>query len=131
MKRRTFIYTGVAVAAGIGLSDLFLLSNESKWKKQPFIYPFILSNILDEASLRVIGNSYRFMRPDENSKEKLLKAITSGMHSIQSMTNDMANQSMEIEENVEMNFKTDKFLVIKGWVISETEARQCALLSMS
>jgi hypothetical protein len=131
MKRRTFIYTGVAVAAGIGLSDLFLLSNESKWKRQPFIYPFVLSNILDDASLRVIGDSYRVMSPDENSKEKLLKAITSGMHTIQSRTTDLANQAMEIEENVEMDFRSDKFLVIKGWVISETEARQCALLSMS
>ena len=131
MKRRTFIYTGVAVAAGIGLSDLFLLNNESKWKKQPFIYPFILSDFLDQASLRVIGNSYRVMRPDENSKEKLLKAITSGKHTIQSRTNDPAIQAMDIEKNVEMDFKSDKLIVIKGWVISDTEARQCALLSMS
>jgi hypothetical protein len=30
-----------------------------------------------------------------------------------------------------MDFKSDKLIVIKGWVISETEARQCALLSLS
>ena len=131
MKRRTFIYTGVAVAAGIALSDLLLLNNESKWKKQPFLYPFILSNFLDEGSLRIIGNSYRVKKPDENSKEKLLNAITSGMSKIQSKANDMAYQAMEIEKNVEMDFKSDKFIVIKGWVISETEARQCALLSLS
>jgi hypothetical protein len=131
MKRRTFIYTGVAVAAGIGLSDLFLLNNEPKWKKLPFLYPFILSNILDEESLRVIGNFYRVKRPDENSKEKLLNALTRGMHTNQSRMNDMANQAMEIEKNVEIDFKSDKLIVIKGWVISETEARQCALLSLS
>ena len=131
MKRRTFIYTGVAVAAGLGVSDLFLLNYEAKWKKQPFLYPFILSNILDEESLRVIGNSYRVKRPDENSKEKLLNAITRGMPIIQNKTNDRANQAMEIEQHVEMEFKSDKLVVIKGWVISETEARQCALLSLS
>ncbi|HLA60208.1 MAG TPA: hypothetical protein VK622_15645 [Puia sp.] len=131
MKRRTFIFTGVAIAAGIGLSDLFLLSNHSRWKKQPLLYPFILSNILDEESLRVIGNSYRVKRPDENSKEKLLNAITRGMPIIQNKTNDRANQAMEIEQHVEMEFKSDKLVVIKGWVISETEARQCALLSLS
>jgi len=131
MKRRTFIYTGVAVAGGIALSDLLLLNNESKWKKQPFLYPLILSNFLDEGSLRIIGNSYRVTRPDENSKEKLMNAITSGMPAIQSKTNDLTYQAMEIEKNVEMDFKSDKFIVIKGWVISETEARQCALLSLS
>ena len=131
MKRRTFIYTGVAVAAGIGLSDFFLLNNQPKWKKQPLLYPFILSNFLDEESLRAIGNSYRHRRPDENSKVKLLDALTSRMRGNQTDTNDMANQAMEIEKNVEVDFKSYKLLVIKGWVISETEARQCALLSLS
>jgi len=131
MKRRTFIYTGVAVAAGIGLSDFFLLNNQPKWKKQPLLYPFILSNFLDEESLRAIGNSYRHKRPDENSKVKLLDALTGRMRGNQTDTNDMANQAMEIEKNVEMDFKSYKLLVIKGWVISETEARQCALLSLS
>ncbi|MEJ0083039.1 MAG: hypothetical protein WDM78_19285 [Puia sp.] len=131
MKRRTFIYTGIAVAASLTLSDLLLLNNEPKWKKQPFLYPFILSNILDEGSLRVIGNSYRVKRPDENSKIKLMHALTSGMQTIQTTTNDMLHQAMEIEKTVELDFKSDKLIVIKGWVISETEARQCALLSLS
>jgi hypothetical protein len=131
MKRRTFIFTGVAVAAGIGLSDFFLLNNQPKWKKQPLLYPFILSNFLDEESLRAIGNSYRHERPDENSKVKLLDALTGRMQGNQTDTNDMANQAMEIEKNVEVDFKSYKLLVIKGWVISETEARQCALLSLS
>ena len=131
MKRRTFIYTGVAVATGVGLCDFFFWKNEPRWKKQPFLYPFILSNILDEESLRIIGNSYRSMKPDENSKIKLLNAITGRMNTIQTGTNNMAKQATEIERNVEMDFKSDKLITIKGWVISETEARQCALLSLS
>ena len=71
------------------------------------------------------------MKPDENSREKLLNAITRGMNTIQTKTNDKANQAMEIEQHVELDFKSDKLIVIKGWVISETEARQCALLSLS
>jgi hypothetical protein len=130
MKRRTFIYTGVAIAAVAGLGDLLFWNNEPKWRKQPFLYPFILSNILDEESLRIIGNSYRIMKPDENSGAKLSKAIKSRMSTIQTVTN-MENQATEIERNVEMDFKSNKLIIIKGWVISETEARQCALLSLS
>jgi hypothetical protein len=128
MKRRNFIYTGVAVITGFGLSGLYLMNKESKWKKQPFLYPFILSDILDEESLRVIGKSFRVQQPQENSKLTLRNVITNG---IQIRTDDLENQAMEIEKNVEMDFKTSKLIVIKGWIISKTEARQCALLSLS
>ncbi len=60
-----------------------------------------------------------------------MHALTSGMQTIQTTTNDMLHQAMEIEKTVELDFKSDKLIVIKGWVISETEARQCALLSLS
>lgn len=131
MKRRTFIYTAIGLTAVLGLGDFFLLNHESKWKKQPFLYPLILSNILDENWLRVIGNSYRVMRPDENSKARLLNAITNEMHAMQNKTYDSANQLKEIEKIVEMDFRSERLIVIKGWVLSETEARQCALLSLS
>jgi hypothetical protein len=131
MKRRTFIYTGIAIATVLGLGDLFLLNYESKWKKQPFLYPFILTNILDDEWLRIVGNSYRVMRPDENSKEKLLNAIKSEMPAIRNNVDEISNQAMEIEKIVEMDFKSERYLIIKGWVLSETESRQCALLSLS
>ncbi|HET6999699.1 MAG TPA: hypothetical protein VFI33_00230 [Puia sp.] len=131
MKRRTFIYTGFAIAAVLGLGDLFLLNYESKWKKHPFLYPFILSNILDEEWLRIIGNSYRVMRPDENSKEKLLNAIKSEIPAIRNNTNEISKDAIEIEKIVEKDFKSERYLIIKGWVLSETESRQCALLSLS
>lgn len=60
-----------------------------------------------------------------------MNAIRNGMPADQFRTNDLENQVMEIEKNVEMDFKADKLIVIKGWIMSETEARQCALLSLS
>jgi hypothetical protein len=131
MKRRTFIYAGVVVATGLGVGTFVLQNNESKWKKQPFLYPFILSNFLNGESLRAIGNDYIVLRPVENSKEKLLNAITNGIRKVQINTKDPAEEAMEIEKKVELDFKSEKMLLVKGWVISETEARQCALLSLS
>jgi hypothetical protein len=131
MKRRNFIYTGVAVAAGLGAGSYFLVDNKSKWKKQPFLYPFILSNFLNEESLRVIGETFRVMNPDENSKVKLLNAITLGINANQNNSKGATDLAQEIEKKVEIDFKSEKMLLIKGWVISETEARQCGLLSLS
>jgi hypothetical protein len=36
-----------------------------------------------------------------------------------------------IDKKVRKDFKEDKLQVIKGWVISTTEARQCALFSLT
>jgi len=131
MKRRTFIYTGIALVALLGLGDIFLLNYESRWKRRPFLYPLILSGILDEEWLRIIGNTYRSMRPDENSEVKLLNTIKSRILTMHEKTNDASNQAREIEKIVEADFRSAKLVVIKGWVLSETEARQCALLSLS
>ncbi|HEY2350301.1 MAG TPA: hypothetical protein VGH64_14890, partial [Puia sp.] len=64
MKRRTFIYTGtgIAVATGLGVGAFLLRNPESKWKIKPFLYPFILSNFLNEESLRAVGNNYLIVR---------------------------------------------------------------------
>jgi hypothetical protein len=133
MKRRTFIYTGtgIVVATGLGVGTFLLRNPESKWKIQPFHYPFILSDFLNEEFLRAIGNNYLVVRPDENSKEKLLSEITSGLPKTQNNTNDPDEQAIKIEKKVEMDFKSERMVLINGWVISETEARQCALLFLS
>jgi hypothetical protein len=45
--------------------------------------------------------------------------------------NEAAELAMNIEKNAEMDFKSGHVILINGWVISETEARQCALLFLS
>jgi hypothetical protein len=39
--------------------------------------------------------------------------------------------SKNIEGMIHTDFLTDKTLIINGWVLSVTEARQCALFSLS
>ena len=50
------------------------------------------------------------MRPDENSKEKLLNAITSEMQTNHDKTYDISNQVLEIEKIVEMDFKSERYI---------------------
>jgi len=53
------------------------------------------------------------------------------MHLNQDRTYDGQDRAMEIEKIVEKDFKSERLFMIKGWILSETEARQCALLSLS
>jgi len=116
--------------AGLGITGIYFWNKELKWKSQPFSYPYILSGICDYITLRNIGSAYRKMVPEENSKEKLWNLINRKLN-FKGNAEDNSAVANELELNVEQDFKEQKIVRIIGWVLSTTEARQCALLSLS
>lgn len=76
--------------------------------------PDFLSHICDAATLRQLGAAYRARIPAEASPEKLIELLKSGV-SPQAIKADYANGDI---------------ITLKGWVLSRTEARQCALYSL-
>jgi hypothetical protein len=131
MKRRTFIISTAVVGTAVGATILFKWKKGLEWKEHPLLYPLILSGFCDEKTIRNIGLSYRTLVPNENSKDKLLTLLTNGMSSKQFKSSDYPLVVSQLEMNIEKEFKEKKDIIINGWVLSETEARQCALLSLS
>ena len=70
--------------------------------------PEMLSSLADKKTLREIGDEYLKKYPTE--KNQL--------------------QDLIDRENVQNDFSKGNIVVIKGWVLSVTEARQCALLTL-
>lgn len=70
--------------------------------------PEMLSSLTDKATLRQIGRAYLQQYPAEKSQLK-----------------DLARNA-----SVQDDFAKGNIVVVKGWVLSVTEARQCALLSL-
>ena len=70
--------------------------------------PEMLSSLADKKALREIGHEYLKQYPAE--KNQL--------------------QDLVIQSNVQTDFSKGNIVVIKGWVLSVTEARQCALLTL-
>jgi ABC-type oligopeptide transport system substrate-binding subunit len=70
--------------------------------------PEMLSLLADKATLRQVGAAYLEQHPEE--KNRL--------------------QSLLSTADVQNDFVKGNIVVIKGWVLSVTEARQCALLSL-
>jgi hypothetical protein len=130
MNRRTFLYGSIVAGTGLGITGIYLWNKESKWKRQPFYYPYILSGICDDDTLRKIGSTYRKMVPAEDSKEKLLNLINKKLN-LKDKSKDNSVLVNELELNVEQDFREEKIVRITGWILSTTEARQCALLSLS
>lgn len=86
--------------------------------------PSDLSQICNRNTLIKIGTTYRDLT-DENNKEYLEELLRKDakIHN--------ADLKLGLKSQVTEDFKTGQTILIEGWLISVTEARQCALLSIS
>ena len=129
MNRRTFLIAGVAATAVITIpilkcrSHTFLTDN-------PLMRPTVLANFCDANTIREIGDSYRAEVPAENRLEKLRELLlTDEKGRKPDAPNDDAISEL-LNKKVNREFKEGKIVIEDGWVLSKTEARQCALYSL-
>jgi hypothetical protein len=90
--------------------------------------PFFLSHLADIKTIVATGMAYRKAHKEEDNKNKLEELLLANS-TLQSSSDDKAIKSM-LDHKVENDFKTGKIAIIKGWVLSLTEARECALFSL-
>jgi hypothetical protein len=131
MKRRKFLWIGSAVVLAVASVPAYRYYKKKSKFYNPLVTPNDLSRFCDEGIIRDIGLSYRTMTPVENEKRKLTDLLlTSDEGKITAESDNEAVFEL-IDKKVRKDFKEDKLQVIKGWVISTTEARQCALFSLT
>jgi len=131
MKRKTFIYLSVTGAVATSLSSLYCHNPAGQWKTV-LSQPEFLSHICDAKTILGIGNAYRLMVSSETKADQLVDLLMTdkGGNSI-SGTQDSSSIIAFVNQNIEKDFKTGQTLVVSGWVLSVTEARQCALFSLA
>ena len=131
MKRRKFLWIGSAVVLAVASVPAYRYYKKKSKFYNPLVTPNDLSRFCDEGIIRDIGLSYRNMTSAENEKKKLTDLLLAGDDG--KLTGESDNEAVFelIEKKVRKDFKEDKLQVIKGWVISTTEARQCALFSLT
>jgi len=130
MTRRGLLKRSM-IAAAVVATGGFALWRYSSPRKLGLAFPLVLSGFCDEATLRDVGRRYLTQVPAEGSVKVLLSRLAAegGRRG-----SDAADENEEISDaasQAEQDFRTMKILMIDGWVISETEARQCALLALS
>jgi hypothetical protein len=130
MKRKKFLLISAVAVAAIATPVIYF-NRRSKERDKPLEQPWILAGFCGEEEIRAIGAYYRAQVPDENKKDRLIELLLSdGAGQKISSTSDSA-VSKWIDKKIQQEFKAEKTIVAKGWVISVTEARQCALFSMT
>ena len=85
-----------------------------------------LLEMLGPERAREIGTQYRAAVPKENTAAALRAAISSSQRQRFPWISRRS-----IEEQIREDFAAGRTVVVSGWVLSETEARQCALYSLS
>jgi hypothetical protein len=126
MKRSTFIKLSAygAVAASVPL----LNACNEKQINAAIAQPQFLSHIFDVKTMLATGQAYLKQASDENSKNKLNNLITDNT-SVTSST-DAKTVYTALDKKVQQDFANGKTAIVDGWILSVTEARQCALYTL-
>jgi hypothetical protein len=91
--------------------------------------PQALAQICDLKTLKEIGMAYHGQTSTEADADKLasLLLLDSAGHSISSTSDNTFIQNL-LSKKIDQDFEKGNIIIVKGWILSVTEARQCALL---
>ncbi|HLZ89820.1 MAG TPA: hypothetical protein VKQ52_21350 [Puia sp.] len=131
MKRRTFIFLAGATALTIPFG---VCRHRSSSLIQTLGQPDFLGRICDETTIADIGAAYCARTPDESQEEKLVSLLLAnrdGNHDRSSSAIDSSRLVRQLNLAIQDDYTAGRVVTVKGWVLSLTEARQCALYTLS
>lgn len=125
MKRRNFLKLS-ALSAG-AFSIPFMYGCNSKTFNKAVTEPYFLSHIFDAKTMKATGDAY-IKQSGEDSKNKLAGLLEDP--AVNETTDAKAVHDV-YDRKTREDFNNLKTVVVNGWVLSVTEARQCALYSLT
>lgn len=127
VNRKQFLLVSGMVATGATLS--LLLRSQLADATPPLQQPWFLAHLFDRRRLLEIGAGYRIAHPAEDSVSELTRLLLGRPVPPGSDTDD-ATISRQLQRQVQEDFAADRLVMVEGWVLSITEARQCAIFSI-
>ncbi len=124
MKRGTFIQLSTTGAIAVVFPSLLNACREPVKYPDSLSNPAQLRNILNSKTLHKVGNDYLEKAPNEASKRTLVEHLTTDASSDTTLVPQL------MEQQIKRDFNTGNTVMINGWLLSITEARQCALLAL-
>lgn len=122
MQRRTFIHLSAYTALALTLP---FAEGCSPSPETIASRPFVFSKLADKKTIAETGTAYRKQFPKEDDKLILSNLLIGAKASP-----DKSVIEKQLDDRVLNDFKTGKTITAAGWVLSVTEARQCALYSI-
>ena len=126
MKRKEFIHlTAFTVVA---VSFPLLDSCKDPVSDAATSQPAFLSRLFDEITIKRTGQTYLQKTPAENAHDELVRLLAN--NSTIASSSDETAIHQHLEEKIKKDFDEGRTVMVNGWVLSVTEARQCALFSL-
>ena len=128
MQRRSFIKFTLATTLALTYQGC---GTEKLKGNKAFYYPRLMMECADEGQLMAIGKAYFEKVVEERTEENLLAALYRDdiNRNLASLT-DTDLISGLLTARIKKDFENNRTIVLDGWVLSITEARQCALFSL-
>jgi hypothetical protein len=118
------IATAGAATLGVGVAGC---SAGAAYDAGALARPELLA-ALGAGPVRAIGMRYRAMTRDENDAASLRRAISD---SRPFASRFLGATNPAVAELVRADFAEGRTVIVDGWILSATEARQCALFSLA
>lgn len=113
MERRKFISIATLGIVSLSLPAGYFLFRVPEY--DPAIAkPALLSSLWDTETIVEIGKRYMAQYPHESSERNLVAFLS---------------EKKSLEKSIREDYETGRIVILEGWVLSITEARQCALYS--
>ena len=94
--------------------------------------PQFLVRICDDKEVFEIGTLYRKQVPNEAGETQLVSLLlTDDAGKSISASTEKSSLDPWLEKRIQSDFEAGRTVIVKGWVLSVTEARQCAIYSLT
>jgi hypothetical protein len=123
MKRRNFILMATTAAAAVAIPSIYYKYSTATYNKL-MVIPQQLAYLVSTEFVVALGVLYTIQFDDENSERELVDLLLENITSSNEITS-------EIDKKITTDYQTNKTVTLEGWVLSQTEARQCALFSLT
>lgn len=129
MQRRRFILLTAFGSAATAFTGLQCSSRRSA-VLSILEKPDQLSFICDEQTIREIGLSYQLQKPEE-ANARILEALLLTDRAGRPVSSSVGEKFIQtlINNKTGQDFQRANTVVVRGWILALTEARQCALFA--
>jgi len=121
MKRRKFLWTTTVASSLVFLYPVSSCDSNQNLN-QSVTVPLTLAHLISSENISKIGVIYRNLNLKENESYLEDQLISDKNLSKKEIIN-------AISKKINQDFIKEDILIIDGWVLSKTEAQQCALYS--
>lgn len=128
MRRDTFILLSTATAITVLLP---LKSCSAKPNIENIIArPYSLTLIMSSTLINQIGKKYNELVLNEANKNVLLDKLSDEKYLKKYTSSDITRIQNILKQKILKDYENDNTIILEGWILSKTEARQCALSAL-